>query len=166
MAEHTDASVCWASRFSILPCLMKPEHCTALWQKCVLSVCQFHSLVSGTEILICAPGRNFYIFIFLWNSLPWDRGQTEDQTCLVFQRPLQKWFSGAIELLKPEADFLRQLITLPSGLSHTACARCLSKQNLRAQFPDHSSQTAEGWRPHFFFGIPSFLFMWLDVFLE
>lgn len=76
------------------------------------------SCVRHRNINHFAPGRNFYIFIFLWNSLPWDGGQIEDLTCLIFQRPLQKWFNGAMALLKPEAGFLRQLITLPSSLRH------------------------------------------------
>ena len=87
-------------------------------------------------------------------------------TCLPFSRQLQSWSCGpwCRNLAFPDSKALHHPPS-PLVLTISACARCFRKQIPCTEFPDHNSQTAEGWGPFFFF-FHQLYFLWRDIFLE
>lgn len=103
-----------------------------------------------------APGRKFQSFIFLSSSIVTSRTNfspllwaAPTWSCGPWCRNLT--FPGSRSLHHPASSLV---CIIP------ACARCFRKQIRCIEFPDHSSQTTEGWGPHFLYSVISIFVDW------
>lgn len=144
VAGNTDDWSLLAPHLSLLACLVNPEH----RNKSVSLQCSSHHFL-GTETLTALLPEGLSMLLFFSGILCLEmEGELKIQRVLFSARFSRNGSVEPRKLLKPETDFPRQLISLPATIP--ARARCLSKQNLHAQFPDHSSQTTED-DDHIFF---------------
>lgn len=144
-AGKTDDWSLSAPHLSLLVCLVNPEH----RNKSVRLQCSSRHFL-GTEILTALLPEGISLLLFFSGILCLEmEGELKIQRVLFSTRFSRNGSVGPRKLLKPETDFPRQLISLPATIP--ARARCLNKQNLHAQFPDHSSQTTEDDDHIFFF---------------
>lgn len=153
MAGGLTASVCLAPKSRMFP-LMKPEHHPTPSKK-EMSLMPFSSFV-GHWSINTAPGRKFQSFIFLSSSIINSR---TNFSLLLWAAPVQSCGPWCRNLTFPGS---RSLHHPPSSLVCTvpACARCFRKQILCIEFPDHSSQTTEGWGLHFLYSVISIFVNW------